>query len=154
MLSNKFLALLDMERLLRPDCSEGSQDTVPAQWTHWHYTFSNFTQSVSPEPDKLKLLINYICPDIYSHITHCKTCEDTVKVLKTVHVKPKNISFARHLLTTCRQQLSKAINSYLQSLKLLSKECEFKVVTADIYNQEAICDAFIMGLASPDIHQL
>lgn len=36
---------------------------------------------------------------------------------------------------------------------LLSEECEFTTLTADTHCQDAICDAFITGLASPDIRQ-
>ena len=42
---------------------------------------------------------------------------------------------------------------YVQSLKLLARDCEFKAVTADTYSNEAIRDSLIAGLASPIIHQ-
>ena len=48
-----------------------------------------------------------------------------------MYVKPKNIIFAWHLLVTERQQPSESITSYLLDLKLLSKVCECKQVTAD-----------------------
>ena len=142
-----------MERLLRPERFEGSQDTSPAQWTHWLRTFSNFVQSISPAPDKLKLLINYISPEAYSHISDCADYEDAIKALEAVYVKPKNIIYARHQLATRRQLCSESIDTYLHSLKILAKDCEFKQVTADTYTQEAIRDAFIAGLTSPAIRQ-
>ena len=42
---------------------------------------------------------------------------------------------------------------YVQSLKLLARDCEFKAVTADTYSNEAISDSLIAGLASPIICQ-
>lgn len=142
-----------MERLLRPERFEGSQDTSPAQWTHWLRTFSNFVQSISPAPDKLKLLINYISPEAYSHISDCENYEDAINALKAVYVKPKNIIYARHQLATRRQLSSESIDTYLHSLKILAKDCDFTQVTADTYTQEAMREAFIAGLASPAIRQ-
>lgn len=142
-----------MERLLKPERFEGTQDTTPAQWNHWFCTFNNFVQSISPSPDKLKLLVNYISPEAYAHITECSSFEEAIKALKTVYVKPKNIIFARHQLATRRQQQSESIDTFLLSLKQLSKDCDYKEVTADTYTQEAIRDAFITGLASPTIRQ-
>ncbi|XP_050737164.1 uncharacterized protein LOC127008809 [Eriocheir sinensis] len=142
-----------MERLLKPERFEGAQDTTPAQWNHWLCTFNNFIQSISPAPDKLKLLVNYISPEAYTHITDCPSYEEAIKPLKTVYVRPKNIIFARHQLATRRQQLAESIDTFLLSLKQLSKDCDYKDVTADTYTQEAIRDAFITGLASPTIRQ-
>lgn len=142
-----------MERLLRPARFEGTQDTTPAQWNHWLCTFSNFVQSISPAPDKLKLLINYISPEAYSHISDCASYEDAITALKTVYGKPKSVIYARHQLATRQQLSSESIDTYLHSLKILAKDCEFKQVTADTYAEEAIRDAFISGLSSPAIRQ-
>lgn len=142
-----------MERLLHPERFEGSRDTSPAQWTHWLCTFTNFVQSISPEPNKLKLLINYILPEAYSHISDCTTYDAAIAILKTVYVKPTNVVFARHQLATRRQLPGESINAFVHSLKILSKDCEFKQVTADTYTEEAVRDAFITGLASPNIRQ-
>ncbi|CAH2266934.1 jg8838 [Pararge aegeria aegeria] len=45
--------------------------------------------------------------------------------------KPKNIITARHLLATRRQHSGETIDSYLQALKLLARECEFESVDAE-----------------------
>lgn len=105
-----------MERLLKPERFEGAQHTMPAQWNHWLCTFSDCIQSISPAPDKLKLLINYISPAAYTHITDCPSYEEAIKALKTVYVKPKNIIFAWHQLTTRRQQQAESIDTLLQLL--------------------------------------
>ncbi|XP_045139442.1 uncharacterized protein LOC123520861 [Portunus trituberculatus] len=142
-----------MERLLRPERFEGSRDTTPAQWTHWLRTFTNFVDSITPAPDKLKLLINYIAPEAYSHISDCTTYAAAIDILKTVYVKPTNVVFARHQLATRSQRPDESINAFVHSLKILSKDCEFKQVTADTYTEEAVRDAFITGLTSPNIRQ-
>ena len=142
-----------MEKLLKPERFEGSLDTTPAQWTHWLCTFTNFVQSIEGSPDKLKLLVNYVSPEAYSHISDCRTYEEAISALKKVYVKPKNIIFARHKLATRRQQPGETVDDYLLSLKLLAKECDFKDVTADVYSQESIRDSFISGLSSSVIRQ-
>jgi len=45
------------------------------------------------------------------------------------------------------------LDEYLQALKTLSKDCNFRQVTAAEYRDEAIPDAFISGLISSNIRQ-
>ena len=144
-----------MEKLLRPERFEGSEGAGAAEWTHWICTFENFIESLpqDPPPDKLKLLINYVSSTAFSHIADCQEYSEAITILKKVYVKPKNIIFARHQLPTSKQLSSESIDVYVQSLKLLARECEFKAVTAEIYGNEAIRDSFITGLASPTIRQ-
>ena len=76
-----------------------------------------------------------------------------VGILEGIFVKPKNIIFSRHLLATRRQQPGEYLNHYLQALKALSRDCDFKAVTADQARDEYIRDAFINGLSSALIRQ-
>lgn len=144
-----------MEKFLRPERFDGSLDTTPAEWSHWFRTFSNFLESIGgdPAPDRLKLLINYISPSVYSHIIDCSTYTEAINVLKSVYVKPTNVIFARHQLASRKQKTGESLDLFLQNLKLLTKDCEFRAVSADVYTQEAIRDAFISGLYSPMIRQ-
>ena len=57
----------------------------------------------------------------------------------------KNEIFARHVLATRRQQASETLDEYLRALKTLSKDCNFKSVTATQYCEESIRDAIITG---------
>ena len=66
---------------------------------------------------------------------------------------PKNEIFARHLLATRRQQVGETLDGYLNALKLLAKDCQFKAVTAQVFKQEMIRDAFINGILSQHIRQ-
>ena len=70
-------------------------------------------------------------------------------------MKQKNVIglFSRHLLATRRQQASESLDEFLQDLHRLSKRCELKNVTAEVYREELVRDAFINGLASPSICQ-
>lgn len=60
-----------------------------------------------------------------------------------IYLKPKNEIFARHLLSSCRQEASQNLNHSLKKLKLSAKGCGFKSVTARRNQNEVICDAFI-----------
>ena len=139
-----------MEKLLRPDRFEGGPDTTPAQWDHWYRTFTNFLDVIhsEPPPDKLKLLINYVSPKVYAHIADCCTYDEAIKILQTIYVKPANEIFARHKLATRKQLPNESIDDFLQALKLLCRDCAFKAVSAEMYAQEAVRDAFITGLSS------
>ena len=45
------------------------------------------------------------------------------------------------------------LDAYLNSLKGLTKDCQFKSITADAYRQVLIRDAFINGIQSQNIRQ-
>ena len=45
------------------------------------------------------------------------------------------------------------LNQYLQSLKLLGKDCNFLAVSAKQNYNECICDAFVNGFQSPHIRE-
>ena len=145
-----------MDKFLRPERFEGSEGTTPAQWSHWFRTFSNFLDSIgpsTPEEDKLKILINYISPSVFSHISDASSYSEAIDTLKAVYIKPANEVFARHQLASRRQLSNESLDQYLQALKLLAKDCGFKSVTAEAYANECIRDAFIAGIASHAIRQ-
>jgi hypothetical protein len=73
--------------------------------------------------------------------------------LEALFVKPTNEIYARHLLAKRRQTTNEKRDGYLQVLKTLSKDCNFKNATAVQYRHESIRDAFITGLLSNSIRQ-
>lgn len=114
--------------------------------------FSSFLNAIElHEPNKLNTLINHIDPSIYEYIAECDEYEVAIEILRNMYVKPKNEIFARHLLSSRRQQSSESLDEYLQALKLLSKDCNYKSVTSAIYCEESVRDAFISGLQSQNI---
>ena len=68
-------------------------------------------------------------------------------------VKPTNEIFARQLLATRCQHTGETLDEYLQALKTLSKDCNFKSVTAALHREESIRNSFISGLQSSLIRQ-
>jgi len=103
--------------------------------------------------DKLGVLTNFVSPRIYEAVADCSTYEVAIKILKDLYVKPSNEIFARYCVATRRQKARESLDEFLQALKMLSKECNFKTVTAEQYKEEAVRDAFISGLQSSLIRQ-
>nr|XP_045602721.1 uncharacterized protein LOC123760941 [Procambarus clarkii] len=115
----------------------------------------------TPTEDKLRLLINYVAPRVFDYIADCTTYDAAEKSLTELFVKPKNEVFARYVLATRRQEPGESLNQFLQALKLLAKDCQFKAVTAveasdspRILEASAhVRDAFLNGLGSATIRQ-
>ena len=151
-----------MDKHLRPERFDTDPDASNAakQWKHWRRTFENFLgelrgtgDSATSEENKLKLMINYIAPSIYEHIAECTSYVSAMDTLSGMYIKPKNEIFARHVLASRRQNPGESLDTYLQALNLLAKDCNFKAVAADEYRDDYIRDAFINGLTSPQIRQ-
>lgn len=145
-----------MDRLLRPERldTDPNSSSAAQEWTHWLKTFQNFLAVLPTEGlDRLSVLTNFISPKIYGNIADCVTFEDAIQTLQALYVKPSNEIFARHLLATRRQKEGESLDEFLQALKSLSKDCNFKDVTAAQYQEEAIRDAFISGLQASFIRQ-
>ena len=137
-----------MERFLRPerfDCNPNSSSATQ-EWNHWFRTFKNFLSSVEQhEPNKLDTLINYIAPSVYEYIADTTSYDAAVEILEKLYVRPKNEVYARHLLAGRRQQPGETLDEFLQALKQLGKDCNYKAVTAEQYREESIRDAFLVG---------
>ena len=146
--------MLHMERYLRPERLDVEPDTPNAttEWKHWFSTFKNFLSSMTEGTiDNHKLLINFLSPKVYENILDSESYESAVENLKSLYEKPANEVFARHLLSTRKQNPGESLDQYIDILKQLSSDCNFKAVTADTCKDEAIRDAFISGITSQPI---
>jgi hypothetical protein len=145
-----------MEKYLRPERFDvnPNSSTANKEWIHWLKTLENFyLSSVSTSDEKLRLLINFISPTVYEYISDSPTYDNAIEVLTSLYVKPKNEIFTRHQLATRKQQPGETLDEFAQALRTLAKDCNFKGVTANIYCDESIRDAFITGLNSSIIRQ-
>ena len=141
-------------KYLRPERFEGGPTADESQWLHWFRTFEAFlNKSEIPDSDKLDTLINHISSNVYQYISDCNDYTSAVSALKNVYIKPVNKLFARYKLASRRQQGHESLEQFLQSLKLMSKECSFTALTKDARSQEAILDAFVAGISSSTIRQ-
>jgi len=120
-----------MEKLLKPNQLDIDPDspTAAKQWTHWLKQFENFIEVSRVEDDNiLKVLQNCISYCAYEFINDCSTYTEAIQILNDVYLKPKSEIFARHLLATRKQLATESIDQFVQSLKLLSKDCNFRDV--------------------------
>ncbi|XP_076067679.1 uncharacterized protein LOC143040470 [Oratosquilla oratoria] len=143
-------------KLLKPSRldTDPSSPTAAKEWKHWHRTFTNFIkESGEAAPDKLRALVNCVSPNVYELIEDCATYENTITKLESAYVKLPNKVFARHVLATRRQQSAESLDKFLRELHKLSKDCNFKAVTVEQYQEKLVRDAFINGIASASICQ-
>ncbi|XP_063381256.1 uncharacterized protein LOC134667775 [Cydia fagiglandana] len=148
-----------LSRYLRPERfdEEPSATASDLKWAHWYFTFNNFLSEEctadTTDSVKLKLLVNHLSPTIFSYIRASKTYDEAISTLKKIYVKPKNEVLARHLLATRKQRSDETVKEYVQALKLLAQECNFKQVTADEHQNESMRGAFIAGISSQKIRE-
>ena len=128
--------------------------SVPKKLKHWFRTFESYL-SVLPQENlnKLNILINFIASEIFEYVSDSTTYDSAIEVLHQVYIKSPNTIFLRHLLATRRQTSNELFDDYMQALKILAKDCDFKQVTAQQHCNEAIRDTFINGIISNDIRQ-
>ena len=145
-----------MEKFLRPERFDAIPNTTGADkaWIHWKRTFNGFVTAIKATDNiKFDMLVNYVSPSVFEYISECEDFTIAMQVLESMFIVPKNEIFARHLLATRQQQSGETLDAYLNALKLLAKDCQFKAVSAEAYRQEMIRDAFINGIQSHNIRQ-
>ena len=93
-------------------------------------------------PDKLRMLFAYISADVYEMIEDCADYQTALSKLKRVYVKSPNTIFASHALVIRKQNPEESLQTFLNELLVLSKACNFQDVTAEVYRNELVRDAF------------
>lgn len=146
-----------MEKLLKPTQFSVDPESSSAEqdWQHWLRLFTNFSNSIEEigDTEKLNLLFAHISSKVFQYITECTTYASAISKLTDIYVKAKNEVFARHLLSTRKQQNGESLDEFLLILKKLSRDCNYRNVTAEVYKSECVRDAFISGLQSNNIRQ-
>ena len=138
-----------MDKLLWPESLDAAPSSGEAAkvWLHWKRTFQNFLAVLPPDGlERLGILTNYLSPKVYQYAEDCRDYPAAMRPYK-------NEIYARHILATRRQQPAETLDEYLQSLKTLSKDCNYQGVTSILYCEESIRDVFITGLTSGFIRQ-
>ena len=172
-----------MDKYLKPSRFGCDPNAAGAdkQFKHWLKTFQNFVSTIKfdaqttapsttpgddanettttntgqPTVDQLKLttLMNYVESNVFEYIEDCDTYDAAVTALKNIYVKPVNEIYARYQLATCQQSEGESLDTFIQNLHRLSKQCNFKEVTAEQHRQGYVRDAFISGIRSREIRQ-
>ena len=139
--------------------SDPNSPSAEKEWKHWIRTLENYLASFAERAEnklpvnKLRLLTNSVAYDVYDYIEECFTYESAIRVLENLYVKTPNEIFARHLLATARQTPEQSLNDFVQKLQGLGKDCSFRPVTAQVYREEMVRDAFINGIILSSIRQ-
>ena len=94
-----------------------------------------------------------VTSEIFEHISDAADYKSAIKTLSDLFVRPNNVIFNRHLLATSKQGEVESLEIFLQKLEVISKDCDFKAVTAVAHQKESVRDAFISGLCDPAIRQ-
>ena len=160
-----------MDKFLRPHRLEIDQTSTESSKTdefiHWKATVDNFlfsftsptatTENGEPvpltDPEKYRVLINYVSPTIYKSIIGLTSYDTAMTKLESIFVKKKNETFSRYCLLTYKQKDVQTIAQFKLHLESLATECEFKDVNAELYKQETMRTAFISGISSNVIRQ-
>ena len=145
-----------MDRFLKPErfSADPNQPDAAEIWKHWLCTFQNFLDSISEyKPNELKTLFNYISPSVYRYIADCSDYDSALSTLQSMYIQPKGEVFARHVLATCKQENTETLDQFAQRLRTLSRDCNFQAVTAQKNQDDAVRDAFIIGIQSNSIRQ-
>ena len=118
-----------MDRPLRPSRFDILPNTPVSakEVKHWFRTFESYL-SVLPQENlnKLNILINFIASEIFEYVSDSTTYDSAIEVLHQVYIKSPNTIFLRHLLATRRQTSNELFDDYMQALKILAKDCDFK----------------------------
>ena len=150
-------ASIGMEKYLRPERFSETPNTSGSDklWTHWKRTFQSFMTSINltENNQKLEMLVNFVSPPVYEFIADSTDYDNALQALEALYITPKNEVFARHVLATRKQESGESLDEFVNSLKLISKDCNFKPVSAAVYQNEMIRDSFINGLQFQYIRQ-
>ena len=139
-----------ISRYLRPERFDVEPTTTGSdlRWAHWKYSFENFIAREAASADdtlKYQLLVNHISPAIYNFIQAKTTYAEAIKTFNDAYEKVQNITLARHILISRKQQPGESVAEYSRALNILARECRFKSVTAAEYQNENVCLVFIAG---------
>ncbi|KRX21394.1 Retrovirus-related Pol polyprotein from transposon 17.6 [Trichinella nelsoni] len=99
----------------------------------------------------VKILRLYLTGSTFEYVQDCKTYDEAIAKLSEVYVKPKNVIFARYEFISRKQRDDESLEEFLHAFQRLSKNCEYKNVTAEQYREEMIRDAFINNMSSNKI---
>jgi hypothetical protein len=94
-----------------------------------------------------------VASNVCQCISDTKKYSDVISISGSLYIKQRNEIFARHCLASRNKQVGESINEYLRVLKQMSKDCNFKRVSAELYESEDIRDASIRGLRCPRIRR-
>ena len=117
-----------MDKVLSPeklelDLGTSADGGNANKFVHWKTIMENFVETlketVTTDDAKYKVLINFISPDIFLHISELTKYSEALALLQALFVKTKNPNYARHCLAMRTQKEGESIELYLLALEKL-----------------------------------
>ncbi|VDP81363.1 unnamed protein product [Echinostoma caproni] len=130
-----------MDRPYRPERFDADPSCPSAAkvWNHGLRIFTLFiARAAKSDDEKLEHLIGCVSPTVYEYITESETFQCAMTILEKLYMKPRNEVFARHTLSTSKQEAGLSLDQFMQKLKSLAKDCKFVAVTVEQNQNSAI----------------
>ena len=89
---------------------------------------------------------------VFEYTKSANDCTTAIKLLNFSTTTPNEL-FARHLLLTSKQKYGQTLDDFLLSLQKLARDCNFRSVSGEQYEQDMVRDAFVSGLLSREIRR-
>jgi hypothetical protein len=83
-----------------------------------------------------------VASNVCQYISETKKYSDALSILDALYTKQRNEIFARHCLASRNQQAGESVTEYLEVLKQMSKDCNFKAASAELFENEYIRRCF------------
>jgi len=114
-----------MDKIFKPlrFDSDPAAPGAEGRWLHWLRSFTHYLTVIDEGADHLATLVNHV--EVY----------------------------ARHLLASRRQEAGETLDQYEHALTQLSKDCDFRVVSAEEHRDEATREVFIQGIRAAPVRQ-
>ena len=71
-----------------------------------------------------------LSPKVYQYVEDCRDYPVAIETLQALYVKPTNEIYAHRIFAMRHQQPAETLDKYFQSLKSLSKDCNYQGVTS------------------------
>ena len=98
------------------------------------------------EQAKPNALISFVSSEVYEQIDDCQTYDEAMRMLKALFVKQPSEIYARHMLSTTKQDASQTLQEFRKTLQNLAKFYNFRDVCAKEYRDDIMRDAFSHGI--------
>ena len=98
------------------------------EFKQWFRTFEYYLEVLPNKGlDKLKVLINFVSPEMFEYISDCTSYVSAIEIIKNVYIKPPNTTFAHHFLQLVDNNMVKHLMNIYKRLKFLQKIVIFKL---------------------------
>ena len=109
------------------------------EWKFWLKTFTNFVKALprgENTVNKLKVPTAHLSVPIYKLISEETTYESAITALQNLFAKPKNETYAQHMLATVKQDTGESFDEFILRINKLCQDCNFTAVSVQEYKDD------------------